>query len=56
MDCAPYCPATCSSVGVASPCQRPGVCVGGCVCPEGMVIDEELGRCVMPLQCPHKSM
>ena len=52
MDCAPLCPTTCSNVGVASPC--PTVCVGGCGCPEGTVIDEEQQRCVMPSQCPDK--
>ena len=54
MDCAPLCPTTCSNVGVASPCPR--VCVRGCGCPEGMMIDEEQQRCVMPSQCPDKSM
>ena len=54
MDCAPLCPTTCSNMGVASPCPR--VCVGGCGCPEGMVIDEEQRRCVIPSQCPDKSM
>ena len=52
MDCAPLCPTTCSNMDVASPC--PSVCVGGCGCPEGMVIDEEQRRCVMPSQCPDK--
>ena len=52
MDCAPLCPTTCSNMGVASPCPR--VCVGGCGCPEGMVISEEDGRCVMPSQCPNQ--
>ena len=54
MDCAPLCPATCSNVGVASPCPR--ICVGGCGCLEGMVIDEVQRRCVMPSECPDKSM
>ena len=31
------------------------VCVRGCGCPVGMVIDEEQRRCVIPSQCPNKS-
>ena len=54
MDCAPLCPATCSNMSMASPCPR--VCVEGCGCPEGMVIDEEQRRCVMPSQCPNKGI
>ena len=53
MDCTPLCPTTCSNKDVASPCPR--VCVRGCGCLEGMVIDEEQRRCVMPSQCPNKS-
>ena len=50
MDCAPLCPITRE---VASPC--PSVCVGGCGCLEGMVIDEvEQRRCV--IQCPNQGM
>ena len=54
MDCAPLCPTTCSNKDVASRCPR--VCVRGCGCPEGMVIDEEQRRCVMPSQCPNKGI
>ena len=54
MDCAPLCHTTCSNFGHNSPC--PVVCVRGCGCPQGMVIDEDQRRCVMPLQCPNKSM
>ena len=54
MDCVPLCPTTCSNMGVASPC--PSVCVKGCGCPDGMVINEEQRRCVMPSQCPNKGM
>ena len=54
MDCAPLYPITCSNMGVASPC--PSVCVGGCGCPEGMVIDEEQKRCVLPSQCPNQGI
>ena len=35
---------------LTSPC--PSVCVGGCGCPEGMMIDEEQRRCVIPSLCP----
>ena len=52
MDCVPLCPTTCSNMGVASPC--PSVCVKGCGCPDGMVINEEQRRCVMASQCPNK--
>ena len=53
MECAPLCPTTCSNYGLASPC--PAVCIRGCGCPQGMVVDEDLRRCVMPSQCPNKS-
>jgi len=54
MDCAPLCHTTCSNVDQNSPCSA--VCVRGCGCPQGMVIDEDQRRCVMPSQCPNKSM
>ena len=50
-DCASPCPRTCDS----NPQLRcPAVCVPGCACPSGQVIDSASNRCVPPDECPSK--
>lgn len=53
LDCAadPSCAATCTNKLSLRRC--PAICVvGGCECPNGTVIDEDLRRCVPPTTCP----
>ena len=48
-DCASLCPATCDNSG---PLVCPTVCVKGCVCPSGEVIDTVNKKCVPRNECP----
>jgi len=69
-ECCPVCVRQCEIEGqvfstCASPChgtcENPnpvciGLCVEGCKCPPGQVIDSKSKRCVLPRSCPSKGL
>ncbi|KYO43844.1 SCO-spondin [Alligator mississippiensis] len=52
-ECSAPCRKTCSDLHLdgAGACQELDVCVAGCNCPEGLVLDEG-GQCIPPAMCP----
>ncbi|XP_074919520.1 SCO-spondin-like [Chelonoidis abingdonii] len=52
-ECSAPCRKSCADLrlGEASSCQALAVCVAGCNCPEGLVLDDT-GQCVPPGTCP----
>ncbi|KAM9163493.1 LOW QUALITY PROTEIN: SCO-spondin-like [Pangshura tecta] len=52
-ECSAPCRKSCADLrlGEASSCQALAVCVAGCNCPEGLVLDDS-GQCVPPGTCP----
>ncbi|CAM2104988.1 unnamed protein product [Caretta caretta] len=52
-ECSAPCGKSCADLrmGAASSCQALAVCVAGCNCPEGLVLDDS-GQCVPPGMCP----
>ena len=44
------CPPTCANYDQIVPC--PLICLPGCACPTGTVLDEQSSTCVAPEQCP----
>ncbi|XP_072324712.1 LOW QUALITY PROTEIN: SCO-spondin [Scyliorhinus torazame] len=50
-DCSHPCDNSCAYLQMELQCGSAGVCVPGCNCPDGLVLDDE-GQCVPPSLCP----
>ena len=50
--CASSCPTTCSNYLVPDMIACTTVCVNGCLCPAGSVINERTNSCVIMEDCP----
>ncbi|XP_054713671.1 uncharacterized protein LOC129223130 [Uloborus diversus] len=50
-DCMSDCPLTCSNIHHHQPCTV-AVCVPGCRCQKGYVLDSSKGACILPQTCP----
>merc|ERR1712002_1403481 len=49
-ECGTACPGTCQNGGGVQPCQK--LCVTGCFCKQGFILDEQSEKCVLKKDCP----
>ncbi|XP_062534952.1 cysteine-rich venom protein 6-like [Armigeres subalbatus] len=53
-ECGSACPETCETIEHKEPEPCPEICVPGCFCREGFVLDPD-NKCVEPVDCPNNA-